>query len=74
VREITINIVDLIFEAHRKHLIGLIENKHLDVSCLQVSSLDHIVDSPRSSGDNLYAFFESVNIIVHALSSDAAMH
>ena len=43
------DVVDLILESSRQHLVGFIQNKHLDVSCSQNLARDHIEDAAGGS-------------------------
>ena len=43
------DVVDLILESSRQHLVGFIQNKHLDVSCSQNLARDHVKDAAGGS-------------------------
>ena len=43
------DIVDLVLEATRQHLVGLVEHEHLDVVGLEDASGDHVEDAARGS-------------------------
>lgn len=58
---------------YRKHLIGLVKNKHLHTIGLQESSLDHVVDTTRSADDNLGTFLKGLHALADASSANASM-
>jgi hypothetical protein len=60
-------------ETYRKHLIGLIKNKHLHRIGLQESSLDHVVDTARSTDNDLGAFLQGLHVITDASTTNASM-
>mmetsp|Transcript_9961 Transcript_9961/g.30663 ORF Transcript_9961/g.30663 Transcript_9961/m.30663 type:complete len:217 (+) Transcript_9961:233-883(+) len=61
-RQITIDIVDLLLETHREHLISLIQNQHLDRPCTEVTTFDHIKHASRCSRHNMHTVVKLANI------------
>lgn len=59
------DVVDLLLETRRQHLIGLIQNEHLNLVGLEVSSVDHVEHSTRSTHDNLDTRSEGLDIVSH---------
>mmetsp|Transcript_95161 Transcript_95161/g.198964 ORF Transcript_95161/g.198964 Transcript_95161/m.198964 type:complete len:436 (-) Transcript_95161:34-1341(-) len=72
--QVSVDIVDLLLEAPVQHLIGLIQHQHLHGSRAEVSLLDHVEDTPGSSGDDVDTGLEGVDVIGNSLSSHAAVH
>jgi hypothetical protein len=62
-----------LFRTYRKHLIGLIENEHLHRVGLQESALDHILDTTRSTDNDLRTLLKSFHIITNARTTNASM-
>lgn len=59
------NVVDLLLETRGQHLIGLIQDEHLDLVGLEVSSVDHVKDSTRSTNNNLNTRSKGLNVVGH---------
>jgi hypothetical protein len=64
---------ELTKRTYRKHFIGLVKNEHLHGVGLQETTLDHILDTSRSTNDNLRAFLESLHIITNAGTTNAGV-
>jgi len=58
---------------YRKHFISLIEDEHLHVIGLQESSLDHVVDTARSTNNDLGTFLEGLHVIADAGTTNACV-
>jgi len=68
------NIVNLVLETSRKHLIGLIENEDLDVSGVDDLSGDHIEYTTGSSDDDLLRIgLESLNFDFHVVATNTSV-
>jgi hypothetical protein len=67
------DVVDLLGETTRKHLIGLIENEHLHGVGLQETTLNHVVDTARSTDNDLRALLESLHVIANAGTTDTCV-
>lgn len=57
------DVVDGVLELSRKHLIGLIENEHLDEVGLEDSSLNHVVDSTGGSDNDVDTLLDDSNVL-----------
>jgi len=58
---------------YRKHLIGLVKNEHLHGIGFQVTALNHILDTARSSDNDLGTFSESLHVISDTGSTNACV-
>jgi len=58
---------------YRKHLIGLIEDEHLDLVGLEDTALDHIVDTARSANDDLGALLEGLHVLADIGTTDTGV-
>jgi hypothetical protein len=67
------DVVDLILESTRKHLISLIEEEDLDGSSAENLSAEHVVDTSGGSDDDVASLLELSDIITNASSSDAGV-
>jgi len=57
------DVVDLLLETGRQHLIGLIQDEHLDLVGLEVSSVDHVENSTWGTNNNLDTRSEGLDIV-----------
>jgi hypothetical protein len=48
--------IDLLQETKSEHLIGFIDDKHLQMACFEISFIHHIKHSSRSSDYNMASF------------------
>jgi hypothetical protein len=67
------DVVDLLSETTRQHLIGLIEDKELDLVGLEGASLDHIVDTAWSTDNDVDTILEDLDIITDDSSTNAGV-
>lgn len=72
-REKLEDVVDLLSETARQHLIGLVENEHLHGVGLEEATLDHIVDTTWSTDNDLRTILESLHVITNAGTTNAGM-
>lgn len=67
------DVVDLLGETARQHLVGLVEDEHLHVVRLQDTTLDHVVDTAGGAHDDLGTILESLHVITDAGAANAGM-
>ena len=67
------DVVDLLLETGGQHLIGLIQDEHLDFVGLEVSSVNHVDDSTWSTNNNLDTGLEGLNVAAHGSTTDGGM-
>jgi len=65
------DVVDLILESTREHLIGFIETEDLDVVGLEGTTLDHVENTSRSTDNNVYTFLELSHGLTNRGSTDS---
>lgn len=58
---------------NRKHLVGLVEDEHLDVVGLEDTALDHVVDTAGGTNDDLGAVLEGLHVLTDVGSTDTGM-
>jgi len=58
---------------YRKHLIGLIEDKHLHRLSLQNPALDHVVHAAGSSNNDLGAILDRLDVVTNSSATNASM-
>jgi hypothetical protein len=67
------DVVDLLSETARQHLIGLVENEHLHVVRLENTTLDHVLDTAGGTDDDLGAILKSLHVVTNAGAANAGM-
>mmetsp|Transcript_33219 Transcript_33219/g.69196 ORF Transcript_33219/g.69196 Transcript_33219/m.69196 type:complete len:382 (-) Transcript_33219:442-1587(-) len=67
------DVINLILETTRKHLIGLIKEELSNVIKFESTSVDHIKDTSRCSDNNVDTVGKSTNIITDSRTSNASM-
>lgn len=66
-------IINLVFEAAREHLVGLVQHEHLDVRHAEGAAVDHIVNTAGGTDDNVDAFLQLADVVSHVGASDAGV-
>ena len=72
-REELEDIVDLLGETARQHLVGLIKDEHLHAVGLEDTALDHVVDTAGGTDDDLGAVLEGLHVIPDAGAANAGV-
>lgn len=67
------NVVDLLRETTRQHLIGLVEDEHLHAVRLEETALDHVLDTTGSTNNDLRTVLESLHVITNAGTANAGV-
>jgi hypothetical protein len=67
------DVVDLLGETARQHLVGLVEDEHLHVVGLQDTTLDHVVDTARSTDNDLGTVLEGLHVVTDASTANAGV-
>jgi hypothetical protein len=67
------DVVDLLGETARQHLVGLVENEHLHVVGLQDATLDHVLDTAGSADNDLGAVLEGLHVVTDAGAANAGV-
>lgn len=68
------NVVNLLLETGGQHLIGLIQDEHLDLVGLEVSSVDHVENSTWSTDNNLDTRLEGLDVILHGGTTNGSVN
>jgi hypothetical protein len=58
---------------YRKHLIGLIEDEHLQVVGAKDTALDHVVDTARGTDNDLGTLLESLHVVTNVGTTNAGV-
>ena len=72
-REELENVVDLLLESTRKHLIGLIQEELFHAVQSESTSGNHIVDTTRGSNNDVNTLLESTDIVTDGGTSDTGV-
>mmetsp|Transcript_19238 Transcript_19238/g.27739 ORF Transcript_19238/g.27739 Transcript_19238/m.27739 type:complete len:290 (+) Transcript_19238:189-1058(+) len=67
------NIIDLVLETSRKHLIGLIQEELTNVIQTKGATVDHIVDTTGCSHDNVDTCLKGTDIITDSGTTDTGV-
>jgi hypothetical protein len=67
------DVVDLLSETTREHLVGFVEHEHLHRIGSEESALDHVLDATRSADNDLGTVLESLHIIANAGAANAGV-
>merc|ERR1712137_1123727 len=67
------NVVDLVLEAHGKHLVSLIEDEGFNGIGSEVTTLEKIEDTTGGTDNHMDTLAEHLSIIRHAGTTDASM-
>jgi len=67
------DVVDLLGETARQHLIGLVENEHLHGVGLEDAALDHVVDTAGGTDNDLGTVLESLHVVTDAGATDTGV-
>ena len=57
----------------RQHLIGLVEDEHFHLVCLEDTTLDHVVDTAGGTDNDLGALTESVHVVTDSSTTNAGV-
>jgi hypothetical protein len=67
------DLLDLILETARQHLIGFVEHEELDVVGAQVLALDHVLHTTGCSDHNMDALLQVLHVLADVRTTDASM-
>ncbi len=67
------DVVNLLGETARQHLISLVQDEHLHVVGLEHTSLDHVLDSAWGSDDDLRTVLKCLHVFPNVCTADASM-
>lgn len=72
-RQVSVDIVDLVFESLVEQFIGFIEDEHLDILRAERSSSNHVEYSSGRSRNDVLTVFEFLDILANARSTDTGV-
>lgn len=67
------DVVDLLGETARQHLIGLVKDEHLHAVGLEHAALDHVVDTAGGTDNDLWAVSESLHVVSYGGTTNAGV-
>jgi len=67
------DVVDLLGETARQHLIGLVEDEHLHGVGLEDATLDHVVNTAGGTDNDLGAVLEGLHVVADAGTTDTGV-
>lgn len=71
--EVSVNVINLVFESLVEHFICLVQNKHLYVLGFECPSLDHVEHSSWSATHNVHAVLQLENVVINISATDATV-
>ena len=72
-RQVLEDVLDLLLEAAREHLISLIKDEHLQVVRLKEALFHHVVDSAGRADDDVDALLEDLDLVADNGAADAGV-
>lgn len=67
------HVIDLLLEAARQHLVGLIEHEQTDGVQAKGSATDHVVDTTRCAHHHMHTLLQSADILSDSGTTDTAV-
>lgn len=67
------DVIDLVLETARKHLIGLIQHEHLDGVSTQAAATQHVEDTAGGTDHHVHTGTQDAGILTHGGTTDAGM-
>lgn len=68
-REVPPDVVDVFYESHVEHSVTFVEDEVLDLSHVDVSSVDQVDETSRSRDDNLWSLVDDFLLLLEARST-----
>ena len=72
--EVLEDVLDLLLETAREHLVGLIEDEDLKVVALEETLLHHVVDTTWGADNDVNALLENLDLIADDGATDASVN
>lgn len=67
------DVMDLVLETARQHLIGLVQHEHLDARSVQGFAANHIEYTARSADNDVRARFQLANVLANVGAANAGV-
>ena len=68
------DVLDLCLEVRVEHLIGLIHNEKLQVICLEMTLLHHVMNPARCANHDMWPLPKTTNVLSNDRSADTQMY
>jgi hypothetical protein len=68
------NILNLLLETSRKHLICFVHDEKSQIVSLEVALLHHVIDSTRGANHDVSTFSQNLDVLLDTGTTDASMH
>ena len=72
-REELEDVIDLVGETAREHLVSLIEHEHLEVLRAESAAVDHVLDTAGRADDNVSAALKLLHVLADAGATNAGV-
>ena len=73
IRHVPKDIIDLLLETTRQHLVGLIKYEHFNVLGHEGTPVDHVIDTSRCADNHMSTTLQLAHILAHEGASNAGM-
>ena len=73
-REVLENVVDLVLETTREHLVGLVQYEQSHALETKGSTADHVIDAARCTHHNVDAVLQRADVVAHGSTTNACVH
>eukprot|EP00983_Pelagomonas_calceolata_P050450 1141970-Pelagomonas_calceolata.AAC.11 len=67
------DVVDLVLEPTRQHLIGLIQHKHLDEVRAQAAAAQHVIHAARGAHHHVHTSTQDAGVLAHTGTTHAGV-
>ena len=67
------DVIDLLGESTREHLVGLVEDEHLHAVGPEHTALNHVLHAAGRADDHLWAILERLHIVSYTCTTDTGM-
>mmetsp|Transcript_14814 Transcript_14814/g.33881 ORF Transcript_14814/g.33881 Transcript_14814/m.33881 type:complete len:372 (+) Transcript_14814:233-1348(+) len=71
--QIAVNVIDLLLETLREHLIRLVDHQHLDRARAQVAPPDHVEHAAWRARHRMHSRIQPADVLANALATNARM-
>ena len=67
------DIIDLVLETSGQHLIGLVEDEHLDLLSVEGTTIDHVKDTTGSTNNHIHSLLEFAHVVTDVGATNAGV-
>lgn len=68
------DVLDLVLEATREHLVSLVKRKELQVVCLHEAAFHHVQDTTGCANDDVHTSFQNSDVVADNGATNASVN